>query len=61
MRAGLIASVVFWGIFILAVTGCMPSRGWEVRFGVVPVSRVDNKQGLDQEYSVRKTKAEDKF
>lgn len=46
------------GLILIFTSGCLPSRGWEVKFGISPVSRVDNKQGLDQEVSYKKVRAE---
>lgn len=38
------------------VTGCFSDRGWQFNVGVTPVSRVDNKLGLDHTDLTKKEK-----
>ena len=48
------AIAVSIGIFFtVALTSCMPSRGWQVNFGVSPVSAIDN----NQQFAAPDTKA----
>ena len=53
-----IVMLITLALILIFTSGCLPSRGWEVKFGISPVSRVDNKQGLDQEVSYKKVRAE---
>ena len=58
MKKAIIKSLSVVGVTIFFTTACLPSRGWEIKLGITPVSRVDNKQGLDQEVSYKKVRAE---
>lgn len=43
-------------LICFGVTGCFSDRGWDFHVGVTPVSRVDNKLGLDHTDLTKKEK-----
>lgn len=56
MKLEILIAIITLAMVLIFTSGCLPSRGWEFKIGVSPVSRVDNKQGLDQEIVYRKSK-----
>lgn len=48
MRTGIIAGSLMWVIVLVLLTGCGSTRGWQVSFGVHPVSETTKTEKLNE-------------
>ena len=46
-KTGMSLAVLCWVGIAALMSGCGPTRGWEVKFGINPISSVENQQKLD--------------